>query len=295
MPIQHIAGSDAHRRAELRDFLRSCRARLSPADVGMPVVGRRRTPGLRREEVAALAGVGVSWYTWLEQGREIKVSESVLEAISDALRLSQAERTHLYLLAGLNPPQPRVESTQSITPQLRQILDGWLPNPAFVLDQYADIKALNDAMAVAFACAEGDNCLALLFTKACRSAAGDSWGDTARSIVGAVRAEAARHPDDPRFEQLAEDLSAVSPQFAELWAGHEVHENFEGYVTINHPDVGELDFEYTLLMLSDRSGLRLGLAGPRRGTMTGVKLGQLLAAHRPGHLTPVKSHTSTAL
>src|SRR5688500_18144974 len=93
------------RRDELRDFLRTRRARLTPRDVGMPDAGRRRTPGLRREEVAVLAGVGVSWYTWLEQGCDIKVSEDVLDAIARALRLDEAERQHLYLLAGLNPPQ----------------------------------------------------------------------------------------------------------------------------------------------------------------------------------------------
>ena len=245
----------------------------------MPAVGRRRTPGLRREEVAALASVGVSWYTWLEQGRDIRVSESVADAISDALRLSDAERAHLYLLAGLNPPLPRVEPPQSITPQLRRILDGWLPNPACILDQYANIKALNDAMAVAFGCAEGDSGLTLFFTKACRGAAG--WGETARSIVGQVRADAARHPDDPRFEQLAQDLSAVSPQFAELWADHAVQDAFEGCMTINHPKVGELDFEYTLLRLPDQFGLRLDLIGPRAGTMTGAKLDQLLVARQP--------------
>lgn len=206
----------------------------------------------------------------------------MLDAVSDALRLSQTERTHLYLLAGLNPPQPQIESTQSITPHLRRILDEWLPNPAFVLDQYANFKGLNDAMAVAFGAAEGDNCLAMLFTKACHGAAGDSWGNTARSIVGAVRAEAARHPDDPGFQQLVEDLNAVSPEFVELWADLEVHDNLDGSVTINHPDVGELDSEYTLLLLPDQSGLRLGLASPRPGTTTGAKLDQLLAAHVTG-------------
>jgi transcriptional regulator with XRE-family HTH domain len=280
MASHDIAVDDKQRRAQLRDFLRSCRARLSPADVGMPDVGHRRTPGLRREEVAVLACVGVSWYTWLEQGRDIKVSEGVLDAISDALRLNEAERTHLHLLAGRNPPPPRVESAQSITPQLRRILDGWLPNPACILDQHANFKGFNEAMTAAFGVAEDDSALALFFTKASHGAADESWGNTARTIVGQFRAEAGRHLNDPSFQQLAEDLSAASPAFAGLWAGHEVHEHHEGYVTINHPDVGELDFGYTLLRLPDRSGLRVGLFTPRPDTMTDTKLDQILATHR---------------
>src|SRR5262245_24667076 len=123
MVVRNIPVGTERRRARLRDFLRARRARLSPADVGMPDAGRRRTPGLRREEVAVLAGVGASWYTWLEQGRDINVSDSVVDAISRALRLSQAERAYLYRLAGLNPPPPDhpacVRQDATLTPELQ--------------------------------------------------------------------------------------------------------------------------------------------------------------------------------
>jgi transcriptional regulator with XRE-family HTH domain len=252
---------------------------LSPADVGIPDCGRRHTPGLRREEVAVLAGVGVSWYTWLEQGRDIKVSDSVLDAISGALRLNQAERTHLYLLAGLNPPQQVAESTSVARPQLQRLLDGWLPNPACILDRYWNYKYLNAAMALVFGYTEHDNRLIVCFTNERYRAARDSWGDRARTVVAQFRAAAAHYPDDPGFEQLASRLTMVSPEFAEMWSRHEVRDEFEGYKTINDPEVGDLAFEYMLLPLPDRSGLRISLLNPRAGTATGAKLVKLLADH----------------
>jgi transcriptional regulator with XRE-family HTH domain len=283
MTVRNVPADAARRRARLRGFLRTRRGRLSPADVGMPDIGRRRTPGLRREEVAVLAGVGVSWYTWLEQGRDIKVSGSVLNAISAALRLNQAERTHLYLLAGVNPPQPDGESVRPLTPGLQRVLDGWLPSPACLIDRCWNFEGFNDAAIVTFRYNQDDrNCLTSFFTNGRYRAALDSWDEKARAIVGQFRADAARFPDDPRFESLADELSAVSPEFAELWAGYEVRDDIEGYKAITDPDVGELDFEYTALPLPDRPGTRLVLFNPKPGTMTGGKLDQLMAGRWVG-------------
>src|SRR3954470_20156988 len=136
---------ELRRRDQLSDFLRTRRARLTPADVGMAAGGRRRTPGLRREEVAALAGVGVSWYTWLEQGRDITVSTAVLDAISTALRMSEPERIHLYMLSGLNPPPPGGHRGASVTPELLNLIDAWLPRPAMLQDRHWNLLAINDA------------------------------------------------------------------------------------------------------------------------------------------------------
>nr|WP_242001718.1 helix-turn-helix domain-containing protein [Kribbella steppae] len=154
------------RREELREFLRARRAAVSPGEVGLPDVGKRRTPGLRREEVASLAGVGVSWYTWLEQGRDINVSGEVLDAISKALRLSEPERSHLYLLAGLNPPV-RSATVGAVTEELRRLVDAWSPRPAILRDQYWNLLAINDATRTVFGYDDTDhNCLISFFTNA---------------------------------------------------------------------------------------------------------------------------------
>ncbi len=128
----------SHRRRELREFLMSRRARVTPADAGLPDGGaRRRTPGLRREEVAVLAGVGASWYQWLEQGRDISVSPQVLDSVGRVLRLSNAERRHLYLLAGLNPPEREVEpEKRDMCDGLQRLIDTWMPYPAHIMDRY---------------------------------------------------------------------------------------------------------------------------------------------------------------
>ncbi|WP_282106548.1 MULTISPECIES: helix-turn-helix domain-containing protein [unclassified Crossiella] len=158
------------RHGELRDFLRSRRARLTPADVGLPATARRRTPGLRREEVAVLAGVGVTWYTWLEQGRDISVSAENLDAIAGALRLAEPERAHLYRLAGLNPPESAA-GTAAADPAQQRLLDGWLPNPSYLLDRHWNFLALNTAARRVFDYRPGraHNCLITFFTSAdCR-------------------------------------------------------------------------------------------------------------------------------
>ncbi|MGH3391139.1 MAG: helix-turn-helix transcriptional regulator [Actinomadura sp.] len=281
MTARNVPVDLPRRRAYLRDFLRARRARLNPADVGMPYAGRRRTPGLRREEVAVLAGVGVSWYTWLEQGRDIKVSDSVLDAIGRALRLNQAERGYLYLLAGLNPPPRPLQRAEPLTPELQRVLNGWLPYPACVIDQHWDFRGSNEMAEIAFGYGDIDhNCLVSFFTNAHYRGALESWEEKARTIVGQFRADAARFPDDPQFERLAQDLCAVSPEFAELWGSYEVSDDIAGYKTINHPDVADLAFEYTALPLPNQPGYRVVLFNPKPGTMTCAKLSRLAAVHR---------------
>lgn len=265
-----------NRREELRDFLRTRRARLAPADVGMPEAGRRRTPGLRREEVAVLAGVGVSWYTWLEQGRDINVSGAVLDAIARALRLDDAEREHLYLLAGLNPPVARAEAGTRVAPALRRLLDSWSPRPAYVRDRYWNFVAVNDAARAVFGFDEHDhNCLVSYFTNARYQAMHRT--SAANGVVARFRADAARYPDDPEFGRIAEDLKTVSAEFAELWARHEVSAEHHVLKAVRHPEAGELVFEASQLAVPDRPGQSLVLLNPQPGTGTDEALSRLLS------------------
>ncbi|GAA4005432.1 helix-turn-helix transcriptional regulator [Allokutzneria multivorans] len=264
-------------REQLRDFLRSRRARLSPADVGMVAGGRRRTPGLRREEVAVLAGVGVSWYTWLEQGRDITVSAEVLDAVGTALRLSEPEREHLYLLAGLNPPRPRAGRTTAVTQELRQLIDAWSPRPAILHDRYWNVLAVNDSTRAVFGYDETDhNCLITFFTNARYRDAQIHWASIAPDVVASFRADVAHFPEDPGFTRVIDDLSSVSPEFAELWARHDVAAHAQAVKAAHHPEVGDLVFDKTTMVVADHPDWRLELFNPRPGTETAERVDRLM-------------------
>ncbi|REE96425.1 helix-turn-helix transcriptional regulator [Thermomonospora umbrina] len=263
------------RRAQLRDFLRTRRARIAPGEVGMATAGRRRTPGLRREEVAALAGVGVSWYTWLEQGRDINVSTEVLDAIGRALRLTGPERAHLYVLAGLNPPPPRADATRGdeITPELRHLLEAWTPRPAILRDRYWHLLAINDAARWVFGFDDADHhCLISFFTNMRYRRAHLHWAAVAPSVVAAFRADAAHAPDDPGFGRVIKELSAVSPEFAELWARHDVGTPGQAVKAVRHPEAGDLVFDMTTLAVVDHPDRYLELYNPRPGSETAARL-----------------------
>ncbi|WP_090933006.1 helix-turn-helix transcriptional regulator [Nonomuraea jiangxiensis] len=283
MGISRLPADARQRRSsEMRAFLRSRRARVTPADVGMPAGEGRRTPGLRREEVAVLAGLGVSWYTWLEQGRDINVSADVLDAIARVLRLEPAEREHLYLLAGLNPPQA-APSEGRVPEAVRRLLEGWLPRPAYVIDRHWNVLAINRAAEIVFQCNEYDhNCLVSFFTNARYRAAVVDWHDTARAMVGLFRADAARYPDDPEFGRLAADLCAASPAFAEIWAELPVGGPTHGTKALEIPGLGTLTFEATTLPLPELPGHRLSLHTPAPGTGTDALLERLVVVSDPG-------------
>lgn len=271
----------SQRRTELRDFLRTRRARLTPADVGLESSGRRRTPGLRREEVAVLAGVGVSWYTWLEQGRDIGVSDQVLDAVARALRLDEPERVHLYRLAGHNPPQAAGTGDGRLNPALRHLLDAWSPNPAYLLDRHWNYLGFNETADLTFGLAEEDpNCLRTFFCSERYRARLRYWDESAPSVIAGFRADAARYAGDVAFSELADELKAASPVFAELWERHDVRGRPQGIKEFDHPDAGYLAFEHTTLQLSDRPDLRLVLYAPQPQTATPAKLAELLAARR---------------
>ena len=275
----------AQRRAELRGFLMARRARISPERAGFPVGGgRRRTPGLRREEVAVLAGVGVSWYQWLEQGRDITVSPQVLDAIGRVLELNDAELRHLYALAGLNPPLPAAGCACPVDEALVRLLDSWLPNPGHILDPYWNMIAMNTAARLVFHYVENNiNCLVLFFTDPIHRGRYADWAVIAPRVVAQFRAEMTARPEDAGYRRVVEELTDLSPEFAELWARRDVEPGGVTLKALMHPAVGELHFESALLQVPDRPDLRLVLHNPRRGTDTVAKLERLLAEDERRH------------
>jgi transcriptional regulator with XRE-family HTH domain len=226
----------------------------------MAAGNNRRTPGLRREEVAVLAGVGVSWYTWLEQGRDINVSAEVLDAIARVLRLTEAERAHLYMLAGLNPPAAAAREG-AVTPELRRLLDAWAP-PAILRDRYWHLLAVNDAARTVFGIGDDDrNCLFSFFTNARYRDMHVHWASVAPEVVAAFRADVV--PGDPEFDRVAGELRALSPEFAELWDRHDVGAPAQTVKAVRRPEAGELFFDLTTLAVVDHAGWYLELYNPR--------------------------------
>lgn len=229
------------RQAELSRFLTARRARLSPDDVGLPGRGRRRTPGLRREEVSLLAGVSLTWYTWLEQGRDINASTSVVSAIARALRLDDAERAYLFQLLGQQPP--RTEAAPD-TARLSAIVEAWMPLPAMVKDRYWNIVAANASVPeyLGFGPA-GDNLLVRFFTDdSCRRRYlhGDAL---ARDTVARFRGEVVDHLGDPRLGDLIDTLCRSGAEFARLWEDHEVSGPVPYRAKHIRHDTGELTFD----------------------------------------------------
>ncbi|MFC5150341.1 helix-turn-helix transcriptional regulator [Streptomyces amakusaensis] len=274
---QGMPAPGARRREELREFLRTRRARLSPEEVGLAPGGRRRTPGLRREEVAVLAGIGTSWYIQLEQGRNISVSSQVLDAVCGALRLLPQERDHLYRLAGLNPPETALREVPAAD-RLIRLVESWMPSPAHVVDRYWNVSVMNRAAQSVFGFTPEDrNCLVAFFCSEHYRGRIQDWADLARSLVAEFRRDAARFPDDPGFDKLAGELLETSPEFAELWALHDVAVPIRGVKAISHPRAGLLTFEHSTLHLPDRPDVRLILHTAQPGTGTEQKLAELLA------------------
>ncbi|TMR88335.1 helix-turn-helix transcriptional regulator [Nonomuraea basaltis] len=243
-------GRKRARRAELAAFLRAQRARLRPSEVGLPdggATGRRRTPGLRREEVAELSGVSVTWYTWLEQGRNISTSAQVIDALGRALSLDEDQHRHLRDLAGLAAPE-RGAPAGDARLRLQRLVDAAAPNIASVYDVHFDYLAWNkpyerirhDPGRYPH---ERRNLLWMMFADAESRARLVRWEPAARAVLSQFRAVAGRHPGDPRFADITEALSEESAEFREWWTEYPVRSFRPATIGIDHPELGRLDLE----------------------------------------------------
>ncbi|KAB8187994.1 helix-turn-helix domain-containing protein [Microbispora catharanthi] len=243
------------RRKELAGFLRSRRESLGPEAAGLPGGSRRRTPGLRREEVAQLSGVSVTWYTWLEQGRDITVSRQVLESLSRALQLTPAERGHLFALAGAPLPAEPARR-MPVSPTLRTLLETLEPNPAHVISPCWDLLAYNRAYADLVGGLddlpeEERNSVWLLFTRPGMRTLLVDWQCEARDILGQFRAAADKNPDDPRTTALVDALLAASPTFVSMWSAHPIRAFASATKHFDHPRAGRFSLNYTKLTVTE--------------------------------------------
>jgi transcriptional regulator with XRE-family HTH domain len=273
------------RRAELSAFLRSRRERIAPEQVGVTHNGRRRTPGLRREEVAQLAGVGVTWYTWLEQGRDIKVSEQVLEAIARTLELDRDERMHLFRLAG-SADQQIAKDCAAVSAQTHAVLAKLEPYPACVQNGKYDVLAYNsiygrlignlDDLPI-----ESRNCMWLLFTDPQWRKTVADWDDAAVRMTANLRSIYADHVSEPAWKSFVARLRAASPEFAELWARHDVRGVENKEKRFRHEQVGMLRLDVTNTWLAPRPGTRLLIYTPA-DTETERRLEKLAALIKEG-------------
>ncbi len=252
-------------RNPLGTFLRDRRTRLDPATFGLS--GRRRTPGLRREEVAQRANISPTWYTWLEQGRGGAPSADVLNRIANGLMLTEPEREHLFMLGLGRPPEVRYRSAEGISPRLQRLIDTLDASPALVRTAAWDIVAWNKAATVVMTdydkLAPGDrNILRLLFCSPNIRSVQHDWEAMARFVVGSFRADAARAGATSEIAELVEDLSRASPEFAALWQENEIVSHGEGTKRLTHPILGDIELEYSGFAVDGRPDLNLVVYNP---------------------------------
>ncbi|MGW8455141.1 helix-turn-helix domain-containing protein [Streptomyces niveus] len=279
---------------ELGAFLRSRRALLRPEDAGLPAYGssRRRVPGLRREELAQLAGVSAGYYTRLEQGQSPNASDSVLDAVARVLRLDADERAHLYSLARPRPKTPRREAEpERVRPGVRNMIRSFADVPALVLGRFGDVLDWNRAAHALLAGhldigspdRPGDrpNIARLVFldprTRELYGAGDGGWARKARATVADLRLIAGRFPDDPGLTGLVGELTAASAEFAELWAAHAVGDCGADTRTYHHPKAGTMTLLVEFMALPNDEGQRVAVYGAEPGSASEAALPRLLA------------------
>jgi len=273
------------RRQEIANFLRTRRERLQPEEVNLPRGPRRRTPGLRREEVASLASVSTEWYKWLEQAREVRASPATLQKIAGALRLEPSESRHLLTLAGYGleaGDRPRMEPP-SVSDRLQRLLDHFEPCPAWIHGQRGDMLAWNRAAAAILGDPTGlegleRNCFYQLFMNPDLRTVLVDWPHHAKGLVGTLRAAYAQAVDDGWFKELIDELTASSPEFAAWWSNQDIKAYQDGQKHYELPEVGRLSFEFTAFRLTDPQHANLSLVTyvPMEGTDTLERLERLL-------------------
>ncbi|RUW32580.1 MULTISPECIES: helix-turn-helix transcriptional regulator [unclassified Mesorhizobium] len=252
---------------KLGTFLRDRRMRLDPAAFGF-ATGRRRTQGLRREEVAQRANISPTWYTWLEQGRGGAPSADVLNRIATGLMLTEPEREHLFMLGLGRPPEVRYRNVDSVTPRLQRVLDAFDRSPAIIKTATWDVVAWNRAAAAMLTDysklpREQRNILRLMFGNPRVREAQDDWESVARFVVGSFRADAVRAGAGAEVTELVEELSRASPEFAALWRDNDVvAAHGEGVKRLRHPEIGLIELEFSVFAVDGRPELGMIVYNP---------------------------------
>ncbi|RUU87228.1 XRE family transcriptional regulator [Mesorhizobium sp. M7A.F.Ca.MR.176.00.0.0] len=249
----------------LAAFLKDRRTRLDPASFGFS--GRRRTPGLRREEVAQRANISPTWYTWLEQGRGGAPSADVLNRIAKGLLLTEAEREHLFMLGLGRPPEVRYTGAEGVSPRLQRLIDTLDASPAIVRTATWDVVAWNRAARVVLtdysALPEGErNILRFMFLRPAIRAKQHDWQNLARFVVGSFRADAARAGAVSEVRELVDELCSASPEFDALWRENDVLSHGDGTKRLKHPKLGDIELEYSGFAVDGRPDLSLTVYNP---------------------------------
>ncbi len=252
---------------QLGGYLKDRRMKLDPVSFGLPA-GRRRTPGLRREEVAQRANISPTWYTWLEQGRGGAPSADVLDRIARALMLTDVEREHLFLVGLGRPPEARYHAAGGVTPRLQRVLDALDPCPAVIRTAIWDVVAWNRAATVIFgdygsASPEQRNILRYFFLDPRARASQYDWESVARFVLGAFRADAVRAGAAAEVEPLVDELRRLSPEFRSMWRDNDVRGHHgEAVKHIKHPTLGPLAIEYSAFAVDGRTDLTMVVYNP---------------------------------
>ncbi|ALV58977.1 MULTISPECIES: helix-turn-helix transcriptional regulator [Burkholderia] len=247
-------------------YLRDRREKLDPAALGLPAT-RRRTPGLRREEVAQRAHVSVAWYTWLEQGRGGAPSADVLDRLARALMLNEAEREHLFLIGLGHPPEVRYHAPAGVTPRLQHVLDSLDASPAIIRTATWDVAAWNDAAAAtltdyATLPPAARNILRLIFVDAGVRHAQSDWERVARFAVGGFRADVARSGATQAVQAFVDEMRATSAEFDAMWRDHDIRTHEEATKEIRHPRAGRIALEHSTFSVTGRPDLSLVIFTP---------------------------------
>jgi transcriptional regulator with XRE-family HTH domain len=284
--------NDAERLLELSQFLRTRRERLRPAEAGLEPGRRRRTPGLRREEVAQLAGVSATWYTWLEQGRPVRASEEVLDRLGRVLRLDPAEHRHLFVLARGHPPADLLDTPAVVNPRLQAVLDA-LQFPAYAATNSWTVVAWNLAARLVFADYEAlsgreRNIVWMAFTDPGQRRMAVNWEEQARSTLALFRASTAPNVGEEWHKRFVADLAERSPEFRAWWPRHDVRGAHAGPKLYDHPIAGRMVFEPMILRYEADAMLWLMIKVPVPETDTPAKLARLLAASQAGEPMPTR-------
>ncbi|WP_378955074.1 helix-turn-helix transcriptional regulator [Pelosinus sp. sgz500959] len=274
---------EKQRYKELGDFLKSRRAKILPSQVGLPEGMRRRTPGLRREEVALLSGIGLTWYTWIEQGRPIQISSQILESLAKALLLDKHETRHLYTLAQHTPPVDFPICNDTVNTMLQHVLDNLEFSPAIILDVRFNVIAWNRATAkILFDYSKINvskrNLLRIMFTNEEYKRTIADWEFAAQGMIACFRTFHAKFVGNPWIEDFINELRNESKEFALWWSMHDVNKDEEIVKIINHPVLGQLNFEFTSYAIISDANLKLSIFTAIPGSDTEAKIKQFLSS-----------------